>query len=82
MPGLASQEQLNALADARGLEAERRFLTLMIRHHEAGVDMAKYAVENAGHPAVVRLAETIVTSQSAELAMLRDMLDARGGPLE
>ena len=30
---------------------------------------------------VRRLAQTIVDSQSAEIGLLRDMLDAHGGPL-
>jgi uncharacterized protein (DUF305 family) len=82
MPGMATQGELNQLAAATGDEAERLFLTLMIEHHEAGVDMAEYAVDNAEEDVVSHLALTIVQSQSAELKVLEELLAARGGPLE
>ena len=80
MPGMATQAELNQLAATTGEDAERLFLTLMIEHHEAGVDMAEYAVDNAEEDVVTRLALTIVKSQSAELKVLEDHLAARGGP--
>ena len=82
MPGMATQGQLNQLAAAGGEEAERLFLTLMIEHHQAGVDMAEYAVDDAEEDVVTHLAATIVQSQSAELTVLEELLAARGGPLE
>lgn len=81
MPGMATRAELNQLATATGVEAERRYLQLMIPHHEAGVEMAEYAVRNAEEEVVRRLAETIVASQTKELTVLRDLLDARGGPI-
>jgi uncharacterized protein (DUF305 family) len=82
MPGMATQAELNQLAAASGEEAERLFLTLMIEHHQAGVDMAEYAVDEADEDLVTHLAATIVQSQSAELTVLEELLAARGGPLE
>lgn len=81
MPGMANEEQLGALEQADGRRAERIYLQLMIPHHEAGVEMAEYAVENATQPQVERLAQSIVDSQSAELQVLQSMLEARGGPV-
>lgn len=81
MPGMATAEDLARLQEASGAEAERLYLQLMIPHHEGGVAMAKAAVERAEDPEVRRLAQTIVDSQTAEIALLRDMLAARGGPL-
>ena len=81
MPGMATEEQLRALELAEGPRAERMYLQLMIPHHEAGVDMAQYAVENAAQPQVKRLAQSIVNSQAAELKVLQSMLEARGGPV-
>lgn len=82
MPGMATQAELNQLAGSTGEEAERLFLTLMIEHHEAGVDMAEYAVDEAEEDVVTHLAATIVQSQSAELTVLEELLAARGGPPE
>lgn len=78
---MATEEQLRALEQAEGRRAERIYLQLMIPHHEAGVAMARYAVENATQPHVERLAQSIMDSQTAELKVLRSMLEARGGPL-
>ncbi|MGH8828816.1 MAG: DUF305 domain-containing protein [Jiangellaceae bacterium] len=81
MPGMATQGQLGQLADASGRDAERLYLQLMIPHHEAGVAMAEFAADEADNDAVQHLAQTIVDAQNAELAVLRDLLSARGGPL-
>lgn len=79
MPGMATRAELTALAEADGVEAERIFLGLMIPHHEAGVAMAEAAVDMAEQDVVRDLAGAIVTAQEAELTVLREMLDARGG---
>jgi uncharacterized protein (DUF305 family) len=82
MPGMATNAEMQTLEAATGQEAERVFLQLMIPHHEAGVDMADYAVEHAETDQVQRLAESISVAQQAELTVLNDLLDERGGPLE
>ena len=81
MPGMATDDQLRELAEATGTRAERIYLQLMIPHHEAGVAMAEYALGRVTEPYVEGLAESIVASQTAELEVLRSMLEARGGPL-
>lgn len=74
MPGMATPEQLADLRAAEGSEAERLFLELMIAHHQGGVAMAKEALARAEHPAVLRLAQAVVDSQTAEIAVLEDLL--------
>ncbi|WP_146848050.1 DUF305 domain-containing protein, partial [Cellulomonas terrae] len=81
MPGMASTEDLARLSAASGSAADRLYLQLMIPHHQGGVEMAQAAVTTAADDDVRRLAQAIVESQSAELALLRDMLAERGGPL-
>jgi uncharacterized protein (DUF305 family) len=76
MDGLASQEELDAFAAADGIEASRIFAELMIAHHEGGVDMAEYAVDNADNAAVRSFAESMITGQSAEIAELRAVLES------
>lgn len=80
MPGMASQEELNQLAASTGRAAERLYLELMIPHHQGGVEMAGYAANEAQQEAVRDLAASIVKAQTAELAVLNDLLAARGGP--
>lgn len=80
--GLATPEQMAALEAADGVEAERIYLQLMLPHHRGGIEMASYALENADQPQVVRLARSMSTAQTAELTVLQDLLDARGGPVD
>lgn len=51
----------------------------MIRHHQGGYEMARYAAEHADVPAVATLAGTIADTQTAEVATMQGMLPARGG---
>lgn len=81
MPGMATREDLNRLAAASGAQAERLYLDLMVAHHEGGIEMAQYAANNAQTQAVQDLAVSIVNSQSAELNVLNDLLESRGGAL-
>lgn len=74
MPGMASDAQIADLRAATGADAERLFLELMIAHHEGGVAMARSALELATQPAVRRLAQAVVDSQTAEIAVLETLL--------
>ncbi|MFM8825920.1 MAG: DUF305 domain-containing protein [Actinomycetota bacterium] len=74
MPGLASDADLDRLHAARGAEADRLFATLMIAHHEGGVDMARYAAERAANPEVRALARSMVKGQTGEIDELRSIL--------
>jgi uncharacterized protein (DUF305 family) len=83
MPGMATPEQMDQLRAARDEAAEILFLQLMIRHHEGGVDMARYAAEHAEVAEVRALAEDLVVSQEVEINMMKSMLAKRGAePLE
>ncbi|GAA2724619.1 DUF305 domain-containing protein [Cellulomonas aerilata] len=81
MPGWVSSADLARLDAARGVDAERLFLELMIPHHQGGVKMAQIAVDAAQGDQVRALARSIVRSQQAEITVLEDMLADRGGPL-
>jgi len=80
--GLATEDEMDALAAADGVEAERIYLQLMTDHHLGGVEMASVAAEAATRPPVRRLAEAMVVGQTSELARLEELLDARGGPVD
>jgi uncharacterized protein (DUF305 family) len=78
MPGLATREQLRQLSTSEGVDAERLFLTLMIAHHQGGVEMAQAVVERSTNRVVLDLARSIVAAQSSEITVMREMLAARG----
>ena len=77
MPGLATAAQIEELRALRGVDAERRFLELMIAHHEGAVEMADAALARASNDDVRRLAQSIVDSQTAEIALMQDLLAER-----
>lgn len=81
MPGLATAEQLAALKAATGVEAERIFLTLMIAHHQGGVEMAEAVLARSDNRVVDDLATSIVQAQTSEIELMQGMLAERGGPL-
>ena len=80
--GLATESQMDALAAADAVEAERIYLQLMTDHHLGGVEMASVAAEAGTQPQVRRLAESMVAGQTSELKRLEELLDARGGPVD
>ena len=75
--GMMSDDDMAALDAAEGAEFERMWLDMMIKHHEGAVAMA-YDVLAAGvDPRVAALAEAVVEAQTAEIALMRQMLAAR-----
>lgn len=74
MPGMASAEEINRLRDLPSDEADMLFLQLMIPHHEAAIPMSNAVLERTGNPVVERLANTIVSSQAAEITIMEEML--------
>lgn len=67
MPGLASDEEMAALRDATGTEADVLFMELMAAHHWGGIHMAEAAAVNASDPELRELAELMESVQRAEI---------------
>ena len=78
MPGMATPGQINHLREASSEEADKLFLQLMIPHHQAAIPMARAVIEDTDRPEVERLAETMISSQKAEIKIMQDMLRKRG----
>lgn len=77
MPGLATPAQVEELRSLSGVEAERRFLELMIVHHQGAVDMADAVLDRSSNDVVVALARSIVDSQTSEIALMTELLAER-----
>ncbi len=78
MPGMLTQEQLEALDAAYGPEFDRLFLTGMIHHHGGAVSMVHdlFAIDGAAQDeAVFKLASDIQVDQRTEIARMKLMLD-------
>ncbi len=67
MNGMASPEQIKALGQATGLDADLQFLELMKAHHEGGAHMSEDAARNAANPRVRELAQRMATNQRTEV---------------
>lgn len=76
--GMASAADVDSLRTLPAAEAEAQFLRLMIVHHQGGVSMAEAALRQTALPEVVRLAESIVASQTTEIGYMQQLLQARG----
>lgn len=74
MPGMTTSAQISELTAAQGDGAVRLFLTLMIAHHQGGVEMADAALARTEVPQVVSLATGIQRSQSAEITVMQNLL--------
>lgn len=74
MPGLATAAEIDALEAATGDDALRLFLTLMVAHHEGGIEMADAALARTDVPQVVSLATGIRKAQAAEITAMQDLL--------
>lgn len=62
------------LQGKEGDDFDKEFLLQMIIHHEGAVDMAKMAVEKTGRPEIKAFAQSIIDSQTAEIAKMKAWL--------
>ncbi len=56
-------------------DADVDFARMMIPHHQGAVDMAKVELLYGKNPLLRRLAQEIIVTQSAEIAVMRKALD-------
>lgn len=78
MPGMLSDAEMAELDKARGPAFDRLFLNGMIRHHQGAISMVEALLRNgnAGHDeSVFRFANDVVSDQSAEITVMRRMLE-------
>ncbi|WP_035254071.1 DUF305 domain-containing protein [Agrococcus lahaulensis] len=74
MDGMSQEEAMAELAGLSGVEFDRRFLELMIAHHEGAVEMAQTELEDGQNTEALALSEQIVADQEAEIAEMQQLL--------
>lgn len=75
MPGMATEEQMEELRQAEGLDVDRLFLDLMIVHHLGGLHMIDDILAVTDHPEVTWLAQKQKDVHHLELEVLRNLRD-------
>jgi uncharacterized protein (DUF305 family) len=79
MPGMATPAEMNRLESLHGKALDVLFLQLMIRHHQGGLPMARYAAAHAHEPYVRDLASAVVAGQTSEIVEMDRLLRQLGG---
>ena len=59
------------LEGLKGTEFDKKFLELMIEHHQQAVDMSRYASTNAKHQEVKDLAKAVISAQNTEISQMQ-----------
>ncbi len=78
MTGMATPEQMELLRTLPVDEAEVLFLQLMNRHHVAGVEMAQAIIDISDNADIEQLANGMIRTQDAEIAIMNQALEERG----
>lgn len=74
MPGMMSADDMTALENALDTEFQTMWLEMMTEHHEGALDMAKAETEDGQYQPAVDLAGDIITSQTAEIETMKELL--------
>jgi uncharacterized protein (DUF305 family) len=74
MPGMMSDADMTALGRASGTAFDRMWLTMMISHHEGAIAMAKTELGQGQNTESKKLAQSIITGQSAEIVTMKSLL--------
>ena len=78
MPGMLTAEQMEALANARGVEFDRLFLEGMIQHHQGAIDMVETLFNSSGaaqESTIFQFAEDVDADQQMEIDRMRALLE-------
>ncbi|KAB2352451.1 DUF305 domain-containing protein [Actinomadura rudentiformis] len=72
--GMMSAKDMAKLNKLSGMAYDKAFLEMMIKHHQGAVTMAKKEQSSGQFPAAKTMAGSIITSQTAEISTMRDLL--------
>jgi uncharacterized protein (DUF305 family) len=82
MKGMASPDQMKALAGGKSVDFDRQFLTLMIAHHEGAVDMVEKLLDEDGtaaDPVLYQFVGDIDSEQTTEIKRMDKLLAGLSG---
>jgi len=73
-PGMMSLEEMDKLGRASQREFDRLFLSMMIRHHEGAVQLAREEAARGASAEARRVAQNIGTTQTGEIREMKQLL--------
>jgi uncharacterized protein (DUF305 family) len=73
MGGMMSEEDMSALAAAKGKAFDKLYLAGMIEHHQGALDMVKM-ISDSNNDEVLALHDAIVKAQTAEIDYMKQLL--------
>lgn len=68
---MSMDQMVTSLKDKQGEAYDAAFITDMVVHHEAAVDMAKLSEKQAKHPEIKELSEDIIAAQEREIHAMK-----------
>jgi uncharacterized protein (DUF305 family) len=77
MPGMMSAGDMDELKKASGDDFDKKFLAMMVKHHEGAVAMGRTEKSDGKYGPATRLAADVVTAQTAEIEQMNKMLGKR-----
>jgi uncharacterized protein (DUF305 family) len=72
--GMMSEQDMKKLGQLSGREFDKAFLQMMIKHHQGAITMARTEQTSGSSANAKALADSIVTSQSAEITTMQHLL--------
>jgi uncharacterized protein (DUF305 family) len=75
MPGMATQEQLQQLENAKGTDFDTLWLRLMIAHHQGALTMAEEVRQKGVDTRVQEIADDVVVEQTDEIQRMQGWLN-------
>ncbi|KAF5990716.1 DUF305 domain-containing protein [Streptomyces sp. WAC00263] len=73
--GMMSDKDMKSLKAMKGTEFDKMFAQMMIDHHNGAISMAKTEQKSGQNADAKKMADDIVTGQSAEVKQLQSILD-------
>ncbi|QKV78181.1 DUF305 domain-containing protein [Amycolatopsis sp. Hca4] len=74
MPGMMPAGDVAELEAAKGTEFDRRWLDMMVKHHQGAVDMARTELDKGANADAKALARKIADAQQAEITEMQGLL--------
>lgn len=74
MPGMATEDQLQALREARGAAFDSMFLKLMVTHHEGALTMVEDIRRHGVNVRLQEIADDVAVAQADEIHRMQRML--------